>query len=416
MENSPKGREIIVVTGDADRIKTRGEEIKDLGAQMIGAAGVLKAMADGSDGQEGLSIEKIREVVGDIHVELKLAGERYEPTGQAMITYGNALETAKTDLQVHVTNCTTYWSEVLQARGALWDVQTSAPLGSPFLVTPEQEDAQEQHEQDLTDARSAASEAYTTWQGEAVLFDDDYDTWRAAFDAAADSIEDATDGGVSDGFWDNVDGIVDDVLVVLQYVGIALAILAFVVGGPIIAALGAIVALATFALTMYKAGRGNASGWEIAFAIIGIIPFGSLAKFAGGAKAGTLGMLDDMVGGLGTSAGRANVFGAIGDIPTNWASAGAAGSNFFGRFSSAAGGSSSLDDIAARLMGFNTARESADALTTGNGGWGVAAHVFGHYGWVVNSPGQLAQVGIGALLENRRTSTVDTWEAQLAAS
>jgi hypothetical protein len=47
-------------------------------------------------------------------------------------------------------------------------------------------------------------------------------------------------------------------------------------------------------------------------------------------------------------------------------------------------------------------------------GWGAAAHVFGHYGWVVNSPvaaGMAITDAVGDLFED----DVETWEAQLAA-
>jgi hypothetical protein len=416
MEASPKNREISVVTGNASDIMSRGRDIKDLGDQMVGSAGVLKAIVDGADGQKGLSIEKVREVVGEIHVELRLAGERYAPTGTALVAYGEALALAQSRMRTIVPECETLWNAYLSKAGAYNDMD---PWFTPVQLVPddEAERAEERRQIRLDAARQAMSTAHDEFRGRATDFDAVYDDWRDAFDQAADSIGTATHGGVSDSRWDDLDGIVDGVLVVLQYVGIAVAILAFVIGGPIIAAIGAVIAIATLALTIYKAARGNATGWDMAFAIIGVIPFGSLAKFAGGARVGTLGFLDDMVGGLGTRAGWRTVFTTVGDFGTTWSTAGAQGASWMGRFTQAMGGSHAWDDIAVRMMGFGTAGESSAALALTRGqGWGIAGHVFGHYGWVINSPAQVVMTGIGLAQSGQKRSTVDTWEAELSAS
>ncbi len=53
-----------VIEGDAQGIIQRGQQIEDLGEQMIGAAGVLSAIADGASEEKGRSIERIRDEVG----------------------------------------------------------------------------------------------------------------------------------------------------------------------------------------------------------------------------------------------------------------------------------------------------------------------------------------------------------------
>ncbi|MFB8387757.1 hypothetical protein ACFC3F_11525 [Microbacterium sp. NPDC055910] len=413
MDLTPKRRVIEVLTGDADGIEARGKDVKSLGDQMIGSAGVLEAIAGGADGQEGLSIEKIREVVGDIHQELRLAGERYTPTGDALVVYAIQLRASQQSISTAVTNCTASWS-TLQAKeqelSRLDPFPGLLPLPMPEDPTPEQLQRQE----DIASARTAVGCARNAFVTDAQAFDTEYDTWEAAFDQAADSIGDATEGGISDAWHDNIAAAVDGILVVLQWAGVVLAVLAFVVGGPIIALLGTLVALATLAATIFKAARGTATGWDLALAIIGVIPFGSIAKFANG-KAGVVAFLDDMIGGWGTSAGRTAIGTAFRNIGTGWSSA----SGFFPRLTSAFGGANAIDDIAARLMGFGDAAEALFATGKG-GGWGIAGTVFGHYGWVINTPAGIVLQGVDVVQQSqartdgrRHADNIETWETEL---
>lgn len=412
MDPSPNGHEIEVVFGDAGRIRSRGVEVENLGDQMIGAAGVLRAIADNGVPQHGLSIDKIKEVVGEIDAELKLAGERYKPSGTALVAYADVLASVQTEMERIVPRARTAWEEYERRRSAHASVE-HAPLVSP-TGGEGADDALADRDDDLRRAAAAMGDARDDFDAEGRLFDEQYETWEVAFERAANDIRDATEGGIQDGFWDDVDGFVDGMLVVLQWAGIVLAVLALVIGGPIIALLGAIVAVATLALTIYQKARGDTGWTELAIAIVGVIPFGSFAKFGGangGLRAGTLGVLDGFTGGLATSASRSTLRVSF-DFGTNWADAGAAGLNGFSRVARTVGGSSALDDVAARLMGMANAQESMYA--TNAGGAGVLGLTTGHWGWVANAPGQLAMAGIDGLQDGRDARTVDTWEAQLA--
>ncbi|MBM7505722.1 hypothetical protein ACFPER_01300 [Agromyces aurantiacus] len=413
MDRSPAGHEISVVTGNASSIKARGREVEELGDQMVGAAGVLRAIADGGVPQHGLSIEKIKEVIGEIDEELKLAGQRYRPSGSALVGYADALAEVQEQMRLIVPRCREAWDDYLAAQAAFQRLDD--PLSGPVVPTagvdggPSPE--QEAHEREVTLARGRADDAYDDFVAEARAFDTQYETWEQAFETAADGLREATDGGISDGFWDDVDGVVAGVLVVLQWAGIVLAVLAFVIGGPIIAALGAIVAVTTLLLTIYQKSRGDAGWLELGVAIVGVIPFGSIAKFAGGFKPGMTGFLDDMVGGLGTAAGRSTISNAITRFPDVYATSRVFQASPFTSFTAAMRGGHSTADMAARLMGIGFGDESERLLSSG---WGAAGHVLGHYGWVVNSP-VAAGMGIADAIGDLFTDDVETWEAQLAA-
>ena len=265
--NSPRGRGIAYVEGDASAVEQRGRDIKELGDGMIASAALLQRVADAQDGQQGKAVDKLREVVGDSHGLLKQAGQLYAPTGPILEAYGSSLGSVQPLIRLRVDNCTTYWDEYVALPGSV-DPRGTGGAGQPEADSPE---AETQADQD-----AAKLAAYELWEDEAVRFDGHYDTWEDAFELAAGQIGDVLDGKVEDGFWDHVDKFVEWVQFALAIAGIVLAVLAIVIGGPIIAALAAIVAIATLAFTLYQFIRGDKGGWDLALAVIGVIPFGKI--------------------------------------------------------------------------------------------------------------------------------------------
>jgi hypothetical protein len=226
-----------------------------------------------------------------VHEELKRAGDMYRPTGPVVRAYGEALAEVKPRLDRRADAADEAWGDFARTPGFL-DGERPA-WNAPEADSPEAE-AQ-------ADADRAKQAAYDAWLEEANAFDAEYDTWEAAFERAASNVGEVLDGAIEDGFWDKVDGFVAGTLEVLKWVGLALAIAAIIVGGPLIAALSAIVAIATLALTIYQKARGD-TGWkEVILATIGVIPFGSLGKV------GTAKFADDALGGLLTGAGRSAI-------------------------------------------------------------------------------------------------------------
>lgn len=287
MERSPKGRWIAEVEGDPDAIKKRGTEIEELGRMMSDSATILKGLADGTDGLQGKAAVKLREGVGDVHGTLKEAGELYTPTGPVVRAYGVALAVDQPAINGHVANARTLWETYMSLPGSV-DARGTGGLFQPEEGSPE---AEQQADED-----AAKLAAYEAWEDEARRFDADYDSWESAFDTAASNVGDALAGKIKDSFWDDLDGFVAGALKVLAVVGLVLAVVGLVIGGPIIAALAAIVAVATLALTIYQYARGDATKLDLALAIVGVIPFGSLGKLAQG-KSGMLSFAGDIAGG-----------------------------------------------------------------------------------------------------------------------
>ncbi|WP_344339891.1 hypothetical protein [Agrococcus versicolor] len=282
MDQSPGNRDIEKVSGEADVIMERGTQIETLGQLMASSASELEDIATGTTTLRGKAVDKLKEGIGEAYVELRNVAQMYEPTGPVVHAYGVALDDLKPKINTHVDTCETLWSTYDSLPGDREGRGTGGLFG-PDEGSPE---AAEQKAED-----DAKQEAYEAWETEAGLFDDDYEDWEAAFDLAAERVGTILDGSLKDSKWDMLDGFVADMLTVLKWVGIAVAVLGMIIGGPFLAALGAILALATLALTVYQVLRDDAGLTELAFAIVGVIPFGSIGK-GGGA------FLDDMLGGF----------------------------------------------------------------------------------------------------------------------
>lgn len=268
-----------VIEGDAQGIIDRGREISRLGRQMIGAAGVLSAIADGATEEKGRSIERIKEEVGDAHEELSLAGERYKPTGAAMTAYGHSLSGVQAKLRPLVLEIEEAKRQLDAKIAAAEDAQQTAEESEDY--DPTDTAAKGSHDADRWQAREAgiaAGNAEIYFDGLLEDFDAQWRIWDEAYDTALGAIEDATEGNVSDSWTDNIADIVQIVVDVVTVIGLVVTIAALVIGGPILAliavALAVVVLLGT--LILYDAGR--ATKGDLAWAIIGVLPFGRLGS------------------------------------------------------------------------------------------------------------------------------------------
>lgn len=271
MDRSPAGREIRRIQGDAAGIEARGAEMETLGAEMRESAALLRSIVDGARGK-GYSIEDLKDDVGDLHVDLGRAGERYEPSGRVLRHYGRTLGEVQPTIDDVVETCDELWARYTAARDAHADAAARPPAPD---ATPEQLSAGEEA---VAGLRSDRERAYDAWLVEATRYDAPYDTWDAAYETALSGLEDANERGVSDSFWDDALPVIEAISTVLAVAGVVLAVLAIVVGAPLFLLLGAIVGIAALATTIWKVARGRGGAFDIAMAVIGIIPFGRLAK------------------------------------------------------------------------------------------------------------------------------------------
>ncbi|MGF3057207.1 hypothetical protein [Microbacterium sp. YY-01] len=270
---SPQGRFIREVDGEPGPIIQRGNDITSFADDMSASAMFLKRLADDTAGQKGAAAEKLQEIVGDTHVELEQVARMYGATGPILTRYGHALADLQPSINCTVDECRDRWEAYFNAPGYLAGDR-------PSWDKADSEDAAEVSAQQAQDQRR--QQLWEDFQASGKKYDDYVDDWQAAFDAAADDIGDVLSDGIQDSFWDNVDGFVASMLVVLKWAGIVVGVLAILIGGPILALIGSIIAIATLVLTTYQFIRGDAGWTDMVLAIIGVIPFGSIGKLANG--------------------------------------------------------------------------------------------------------------------------------------
>ncbi|MEJ3404460.1 hypothetical protein WDJ51_06925 [Rathayibacter sp. YIM 133350] len=425
MDTSPKGREIEWIEGNASDIISRGNQIHSLGEQMIGSAGILEAIHDGASGMKGLSLDKIREVVGDVFNDLRAAGKLYGPSGEAIRNYGSALAEVQTGLRGIIDDAEDYWHKYSSAQ-AHWnelDKKAHAPQTPPPAGQTGKTPEQTQLDHDLSSADTQRDHYKALFDAEGEKYDAKWDTWDEAFESAASKISDAMESGIHDHWNDNLAGFVEVALKVLAYVGLVLAVLALVIGGPIIAALATIVAILTLIGTIYQMTQHRADGVDLAWAIVGVIPFAKFAKFAEGGAVGAKAVGKGFVAADDFAEGW-------GQVRNGWSAARTAfnGGSGLAHFT---GGASGLwsgvrsgfsttvtgQNILARYMGLADAGKFADlgSSVASTRNLATAEVILGHVG-EVNVKTTVANIVSMADLMSDDGPDVETWEKELAST
>lgn len=279
MDRSPKGREIEHVEGSPGEIISRGEAIYDLGTTMLDCATQLEtiknaALDDGT--QKGRAIESLKDSVGDSYEVLREAGDLYQPVGPVIKAYGEALDVAQPIINNSTDDCVEKWAFYQSLPGDR-DGSTTPEAGGGFLGIGDH-DADSDKAKEEAANNQAKKAAYDDWHASAEVFDGGYDTWEDAFDTAVNGVEDQMAGSIKDSFWSS---LTDFLEIAALIVGVA----ALIIGGPILAALALAVAAALLITTVMSYANGERSLTDIAFATIGVIPFGKLTKISGMSKA-----------------------------------------------------------------------------------------------------------------------------------
>ncbi|WP_334149223.1 putative T7SS-secreted protein [Microbacterium sp.] len=280
-----KGRDVEVVPGDAVAIADRGSKIKELGDSMVSAAATLKDIKDGSIDGEGYAMDKIKDVVGDVHKDLDEAGRRYKPAGTTLSNYATALETAQSRMRTIVSDCQTSLTELQTAQSNAADAADAlqAHNNSTRLNPPEPEDASANTTAgtNLANAASGAASslttAETTHNDNLDAFDGEYDTWHTAYETAVSGLSDANEIG-EDSRWENIAGVLAVIAEWVSWIGLAIAVLGLIIGGPFFAIAALVVGVIALALTVALMFDGRKGWGDLAMSIIGILPIGKLGQ------------------------------------------------------------------------------------------------------------------------------------------
>lgn len=345
--NSPRGRLIEVVAGNPADVEARGKQIVRIGGIMREGHGILTNIV--TQGLEasmtGEAVEKLAEASREVYTELDLAASLYEEVGPYVESYGGTVSDVQTRMLSIVPAAESAWA-TYQARIADYEEALAAPVRVPPVAypsgtTPPDPDpdavarAEEVHDQGVQSARTARDIAFNAWEEQGTAFDEQYDTWEIAYNRAVSGVRSEIANGIQDSWEDDFDGFVADALFVLQIAGIALAVLALVVGGPIVALLATVVGVLTLLGTIWQFNRGDANGWDLALAIIGVIPFGAVGEAFSAFRAGGNGFAAGFRSWMsitpvsGNSRLWADITTSFADDGARWANAFTSGPQFF---------------------------------------------------------------------------------------
>ena len=381
---TPGGQRLIEhLRGDAGDVQTRGQQIVDLGTDMSQAWTLIQRLVDDGADMEGNAIDKLREVAGKVNDDLSKAAELYAAVGPHIRTYGQELETSKAAIDPIVDDLIELWA-------AYYSLSREADTaeGAVPREPDDDADADEQSSYDTANAsavekRGLADTKKGEWDTRAGEYDTEWNTWHTAFDTAARNIKEGFSGKIEDSWKDDMRGALEFLSNVLAIAGIVLAVLAIVIGGPIIAALAAIVAVATLVVALTRKLAFNDGSWvDVAFGVIGVIPF--IGPAARGLR------------GLGAPGGWRALGTAFGDDAARLFGVGATGVDDWlsglNRLQGAGFGAKAVDFTTGLLTGNNMAHWADPAVMTGGlnvleGVGGIWATQLGIAGWIKDTAG-----------------------------
>lgn len=280
-----KGHEVAVVEGDAGAISARGTTITTLATQMTTAAQTLQDIKSGKLVGEGYAMDKIKDVIGDVHGDLDEAGRRYKPAGSTLTTYAGVLATVQAQMKTIVSDCeksekalATAQTDADQANHALALHETAVADHPP---TPDQEASSKKVGENLSGAASSAQSTLATagreHDGNLHRFDTAYDTWHEAYENAVNGLSDANKIG-EDSTWENIAGVLAVISDWVGWIGLAIAVLGLIIGGPFFAIAALVVGVIALALTVALMFDGRKGWGDLAWAIVGVLPIGKLGQ------------------------------------------------------------------------------------------------------------------------------------------
>lgn len=268
--STPGGNEIEQVSLSPGEVVSTANDMITIASRMKSAATTLQELANSDDGQQGKAVEKLRDSVGETWEILGDAGELYYDTADAIRTYGWAIGDVggiAEALAAAYTDADEKWASYAGADGDLHGDTTADP-----------DDDDPNAEADAADNK-AKYDAFQAWMNAANHWDQQYDDWETAWNAAVSAIETAQEHGPKDGWSEWFGDFLEIAYIVLTIAAIIIAVViiacTFVFTGPIFAAIaaiattvGAIVGVATAVVSIVRFARGET---DIATMLIDIV-------------------------------------------------------------------------------------------------------------------------------------------------
>ncbi|WAB82087.1 hypothetical protein OVN18_03500 [Microcella daejeonensis] len=275
MRSPNRGYELRRLEGESYEIWERGDRLVQLGEQMDSTADTLSTIGDSSI-HRSKGTEKLAEMASETAADLAAAATRYDLTGRTLRTYAAALGMAQGWIHPRIDDIEAAELAYQAAQEARADAVSAHDRLESVLPWEDKPTDQQRAstDADMSQANTALTLAQENRDELWEQFETRFSTWSDAYDDAMDGIQNAMDtAGNNDGFWEFIDNALDVIAVVL----LVLTVLALVIGAPIAGLLGAIMlglAALVLALNLLKFAFGRATLSDVAWAAVGLLPFG----------------------------------------------------------------------------------------------------------------------------------------------
>ncbi|MCY7379362.1 MAG: hypothetical protein LH467_08520 [Gemmatimonadaceae bacterium] len=347
---SPGSRPCLTIEGDADAIEAAGVAFRNVGFAMRRAALELGKLSR-EESYRAQSFDAIRDEAGQAETDLDQAAKRYvgeygtTGTAKALCDYAVSLRRVQFLAgEGHVEHIRRAHEANEERQSAFASAQREVSGLDGLLRFTEPTEAERTSAQsDLTQAETLAGGTESLLMGLWENFDSAVGEWEAAYEDAVASIEGAIDlSDIDDSWWEDA---LDVGIFVATVVGVAAAIFAMVVMSPIALAIATVAAIVVLAATIVMAlGGRRKDGVDVAFAVIGVIPFGKALKAGNGLRS-ALGLTTRASTGT-AAAGRA----VIADDLVRWQSRGSTHRAVLSQHGNRAARQASAPDVAENFL------------------------------------------------------------------
>lgn len=257
-----------VLAGDPTIVKTKGEEYQAIAAAISASVRTLDNIVDQVD-QKSLAMSATRDLAHDVASDIRKATDRYQKTGDALVTYANELERTQNDSRYPARRIAEIEAALVTARYTARvrrDEYLDAVRSGDDAAIETARERRDTADGTVTSLETSLATHQQNWQTA-------HDEKVAAAAVAVASIVEVTEGkggeALNDDFWDRLGVVVDVLKVICDIAAILSIFLSWVpVLGQVLlvlAAIGAIIAIVDAAI---KFAKGEGSFGQLLLAVV----------------------------------------------------------------------------------------------------------------------------------------------------
>ncbi|MFB4194511.1 DUF6531 domain-containing protein [Streptomyces carpaticus] len=287
---SPVDMESDPTPGDPDRVEELADKLLAFADDVADAQDKLRnLMGDGLlDTFVGETADAFGEQMEGVPPNLVKLNESHELAGQALATYWPKLRQAQQDADRALADAVEAQEDLSSAQSWLETAASSLETAQEAAEPPDEGEVRAEVRRALTDAESdhedaeaAVSSAQGRLDAAKLLAQQAKEAREEAASLCVSDLRTASEAGIRNKKWweKAVDWVADNwdtIVQVAQIIGTIVGIATLFIGGPLVAGILLAVALVALADTLVAYSKGEASLWDVGFAVLDAIPGGRL--------------------------------------------------------------------------------------------------------------------------------------------